>query len=266
MTISPSKARALCTESEYNLVKWSSPRNVKTLTPAKLKEKITRTRKLRDKFRDLASKQRGEERGKRKPSGTRAAQGNDRTVMKAELFAQTLSRFEDALKKAEKREGASSTPAKKTTKKAASKSSSNKTTRKASTGKAEQASPSNSVKQPVTKTAKKHAKTAEPCAAKPSPAKQKSSAPASPIALGGPLPASRSAGFSLSLGGGSSSNNLTDLFSSARSTQESRESRRKQRSQTARMDHDQSRFASSGRDKMKGHVSAQARKSQAKGG
>jgi hypothetical protein len=97
MPVNLREARALCTKTELQLVLASRPAEVKQLSPSRLKAKIARARKLRDKYRDLARRQRGEARGKRSPRGARAAKGNVNTVKKAELFADTLARFQDAL-------------------------------------------------------------------------------------------------------------------------------------------------------------------------
>ena len=88
------RARQLCTEREFNLVEATRSEPLASLTPQRLQAKIARSRVLRGKFRDLADRQRREERGKIAPRGRRAARGNARTVEKAELFAEVLRRFE----------------------------------------------------------------------------------------------------------------------------------------------------------------------------
>jgi hypothetical protein len=91
-------AKRLCTDREFELVEASMPAHVRQLTPSALRQKIERARKLRDKYRDLAKRQRLEARGKRRPSGTRPAQGNENTERKAEIFDEVLDRFQAASK------------------------------------------------------------------------------------------------------------------------------------------------------------------------
>jgi hypothetical protein len=94
MPISMAQARRLCSQRELELVDASSPRNIRELSPARLKQKVTRARALRDKYRDLAKRQRLEARGKKRPQSRRPAQGNENTVRKAELFDEVLERFQ----------------------------------------------------------------------------------------------------------------------------------------------------------------------------
>jgi hypothetical protein len=96
MAISRSSAERLCTGSELELVKASAPSHAKQLSPARLQQKIERARKLRDKYRSLARQQRGEARGKRNARSTRPARGNENTQRKAQLFDETLERFQAA--------------------------------------------------------------------------------------------------------------------------------------------------------------------------
>ncbi len=97
MAINMQRAKTLCTASEYELVRASGKREIGTLTPARLRQKVSRARKLRDKYRSLAARQTGEMRGKRAPRSGRPAADNRNTLAKAELFQETLDRFEEAL-------------------------------------------------------------------------------------------------------------------------------------------------------------------------
>lgn len=87
-------ARKLATQAEWALLEVSFPPLLKDITPGRLKQKITRARKLQDKYRDLARQQRGEARGKRQAKSTRAAAGNANTVIKQEIFTEARERFE----------------------------------------------------------------------------------------------------------------------------------------------------------------------------
>lgn len=99
MALTKSAARKLTTEAEWALLETSFPPLIKDITPGRLKQKITRSRKLQDKYRDLAQQQRGEARGKRRPKSTRPAAGNANTVAKQELFAEAVDRFETQMAK-----------------------------------------------------------------------------------------------------------------------------------------------------------------------
>jgi len=101
MAITKSAARKLATKAEWALLEVSFPPLLKDITPGRLKQKITRARKLQDKFRDLARQQRGEARGKRRVKGTRPAAGNTNTLAKQEIFSEALGRFEAQLVKIE---------------------------------------------------------------------------------------------------------------------------------------------------------------------
>jgi hypothetical protein len=96
-------ARKLATSSEWTLLETSFPPLLKDITPGRLRQKITRARKLQDKYRDLARQQGGEARGKRPTKSTRAAAGNANTLAKQELFSEALARFETQLAKCEAR-------------------------------------------------------------------------------------------------------------------------------------------------------------------
>jgi hypothetical protein len=84
----------LCSPQELALVASARGEELKALTPKRLLTKVTRARGLRDKFRDLARRQAREGRGKAPPRKLQPAQGNARTVEKAELFGEVLRRFE----------------------------------------------------------------------------------------------------------------------------------------------------------------------------
>ena len=83
-------AKPLCTKPEFELVTMAHKSDLAALGPARLRQKIARVRKISDKFRDESARQRREARGKADPRATRAAQGNERTVKKAEFFADVL--------------------------------------------------------------------------------------------------------------------------------------------------------------------------------
>ena len=99
MTITIAKARSLCTKPELDLVTASSRKNLPTHSAARLKQKVARARKLRDKWLDQAHQQRRAKQAAEQARGTSAAA---RSEQKAELFAEVLDRFEKQLEKVEK--------------------------------------------------------------------------------------------------------------------------------------------------------------------
>lgn len=123
MAYTVKEAKTLCTKPEFELVTMAHKSDLAALGPARLRQKITRVRKLRDKFRDESARQRREARGKADPRATRAAQGNERTVKKAEIFADVLERFEAAFEASRTKAPAAKPAAKKTGKKTAKKTS-----------------------------------------------------------------------------------------------------------------------------------------------
>jgi hypothetical protein len=87
-------ARPLCTNAEYTLFTASLTGSVTELTPAQLRSKIERTRKLRDKYRDLFKRQRLANRARTGTKKGDRPSTNERTQDKATLFDEALGRFE----------------------------------------------------------------------------------------------------------------------------------------------------------------------------
>jgi hypothetical protein len=96
MAISMVRAKALCSGAELALVKASSKQEIGTHTAARLKQKQTRARKLRDKWRDQVAAQRRTAKSK-----TGAAEGDKNSAEKAVIFDEVLARFTAQLEKAE---------------------------------------------------------------------------------------------------------------------------------------------------------------------
>ncbi len=92
MPILMRQARELCNKSEFDLYFASRPREITALAPARLKSKIARARRLRDKFRGLAKGQ---------ARRSKAAKAGERTKRKAQLFDEVLQRFQARLAKLE---------------------------------------------------------------------------------------------------------------------------------------------------------------------
>lgn len=97
MPVSMLQARQLCSAEELALVLDATAAALARLSVKELRARITRARRLRDKFGGLAAQQRRETRGKAGPRGMRRSQGNERTQLKQRLFDETLARFEQQL-------------------------------------------------------------------------------------------------------------------------------------------------------------------------
>jgi hypothetical protein len=100
MTYNRNQARPLLTDAEYELFVSSLSDRVGELDRRELGKSITRMRKARDKYRDLAKRQNI---GTRKRAGARGAAqtANVRTEKKATIFAEALVRLERQLDKVE---------------------------------------------------------------------------------------------------------------------------------------------------------------------
>ncbi len=94
------EAKKLCTAAEYELVRQSASTAIGSLSESQLRTAVQRTRKLLDKQRDLAARQRREGRGKAGPRGSRPSKpDNANTLRKLELFEEVLERFTTKLEK-----------------------------------------------------------------------------------------------------------------------------------------------------------------------
>jgi hypothetical protein len=98
MAISMRRAKALCTANELELIKTSTRQGISKLSAARLRQKETRARKLRDKWRDQAA---GQKRSAQSMAGSRAAGANKNSAEKAQLFDEVLGRFTAQLAKVE---------------------------------------------------------------------------------------------------------------------------------------------------------------------
>lgn len=87
-------ARSLCTAPELELVRASFATGADVPPRARLKLQILRARALRDKYRDLWRRQRLANRDRTGSKLGARTGSNARTKEKAQLFAETLARFE----------------------------------------------------------------------------------------------------------------------------------------------------------------------------
>ncbi len=109
--VSLTKVKSLTTSAEYDLVKASRRPEIGQLDARALKKHVTQARKLRDKWRDQATKQR---RDTHERHNARVADGEKRSEEKVEIFDATLAAFQKQLEKVSAEGGASSRgPAKK---------------------------------------------------------------------------------------------------------------------------------------------------------
>lgn len=107
MPVSRAQAKEICTKPEFELVEASFRPAVTELTPARLRSKAQRARRLQDKYRDLAERQ---NRGtKETQPGRPRSRANQRTERKARLFAETRERFEKRLAQVEAKGGGQTT-------------------------------------------------------------------------------------------------------------------------------------------------------------
>ena len=103
MAYTLTQARGLLTVAELELFEQSRAEPIKALSAARLRGKVTRARKLRDKYRDLYRRQSVATRAA--PAARRSAVGvdNQRTQRKAVIFGEVLGRFEARLQLLEAR-------------------------------------------------------------------------------------------------------------------------------------------------------------------
>jgi hypothetical protein len=91
-------AKRMCTKSELGVVMASRPDAIEQLSADQLKKNIASARRLRDKWRDLATEQRRET---QQAQNSRVTDKNARSGEKAALFAHVLKRYEDQLQQVE---------------------------------------------------------------------------------------------------------------------------------------------------------------------
>ncbi|MDP1569496.1 MAG: hypothetical protein Q8L86_05785 [Vicinamibacterales bacterium] len=94
MSITTREARQLTTVAEWPVVQSSLPAAIREFSPARLKAKAARARKLWTKYADLVRSQSRAAKGKR-PAVPHEL--NARTKRKAELFAEVFARYEARL-------------------------------------------------------------------------------------------------------------------------------------------------------------------------
>jgi hypothetical protein len=101
MALNSTTAKQICTTAEFQLFTESLQKNITSLDERAVKSRITRARKMRDKYRQTANRQDRESRGKQKPRRRNPSQGSIATRKKEQLFSESLARFEKRLEKLE---------------------------------------------------------------------------------------------------------------------------------------------------------------------
>ncbi|WP_407351773.1 hypothetical protein [Luteimonas sp. R10] len=168
MAITRAKATGLLNKTEMGLYDDSRANALRRLGEPELGRRIERTRKARDRARDLVQRQKLAARGR--TGGKRGAADNQRSKDKAELLADILKRFEAQLKQARKAGAASAWAGKAATGRAAGRKAASKTPAKRVAAKpaAKKKTAATTAKKGAAKAAKKGtAKTAKKAAARP---------------------------------------------------------------------------------------------------
>ncbi|MEZ0470278.1 hypothetical protein [Luteimonas salinilitoris] len=153
MAITRAKATGLLNKTEMGLYDDSRANALRRLGEAELDRRIERTRKARDRARDLVQRQKLAARGHTGGKRGQGAADNQRSKDKAELLADILKRFEAQLKQARKAGAASARAGKTTAKRAAGKKAAAKTPAKRAAPK--QAAKKATAKKAAGKTTKK---------------------------------------------------------------------------------------------------------------
>lgn len=91
-------AKRMCTKAELGVVMGSRPDAIEKLSADQLKKNVASARRLRDKWRDLATEQR---RDTQQAQKSRVTDKNARSDEKAALFSHVLKRYEEQLAKAQ---------------------------------------------------------------------------------------------------------------------------------------------------------------------
>lgn len=93
MKLSQDTIRRLMTKEEFEFIQSLTASRLEETTPARLRQKLGRARRLRDKYRDLARRQRGEMRGKAEARSSRPARSNENTLRKVQVFDWAIDRI-----------------------------------------------------------------------------------------------------------------------------------------------------------------------------
>ncbi|TWI04550.1 hypothetical protein IP90_00683 [Luteimonas cucumeris] len=136
MAMTRTQAQNLLNQAEMSLYTDSRINGLRGLTATELARRVERTRKARDRARDLLQRQRLASRERTGSKRGASGQANQRSKAKATLLADILKRFETQLKLVQKQEKSAARTAGKRAAKKASGTAATKATRKAAASKA----------------------------------------------------------------------------------------------------------------------------------
>jgi|GEM_PF-1109391 len=94
MSFNRNHVRSFLAKTEIDLFESSLGVELKALTAADVQRRIDRTRKLRDKYRDLLQRQKLATRARTASKAGSSGEANERTAKKAKAFEEALARFE----------------------------------------------------------------------------------------------------------------------------------------------------------------------------
>lgn len=94
MSFNRNHVRAFLAKTEIDLFESSLSADLKALSATEVQRRIDRTRKLRDKYRDLLRRQKLATRARTGSKRGISGEANERTAKKAKAFEETLTRFE----------------------------------------------------------------------------------------------------------------------------------------------------------------------------
>lgn len=97
MKLSRDAIQRLLTKEEAEFIETLAVGRIEATTPARLRQKLGRARRLRDKYRDLARRQRAETRGKAAPRRSRPSRSNANTLRKVQIFEWAIGRISERL-------------------------------------------------------------------------------------------------------------------------------------------------------------------------
>lgn len=104
MAYTRTTAKKLLTATELEVFDAATPAGIKTLTKPQLRSKLERSRKLRDKYRDLFRRQRLALRAEVGSKAGTKGNANERTRQKEELLAELVMKFEARIAQIEQTE------------------------------------------------------------------------------------------------------------------------------------------------------------------
>jgi hypothetical protein len=94
VNLSRTTLEKLLTKTEMDLVAGLTDDRIRSLSPPDLRDQLSRARRFRDKYQDLARRQAAEQRAKAAPRSSRPSLSNANTLRKVEVFRWAIDRLE----------------------------------------------------------------------------------------------------------------------------------------------------------------------------